>query len=1255
MPGYPFSRTLRCFLAVLLCLVSSSAWALPECPGRPDCPDDLEPFVPALEAVYVSRSVPASMVVGQPYNVSVTMRNTGTATWTNAENYRLGSLSPNDNTRWGMGRVNLPHDVPQGGSVTFNFQVVAPLQAGQQGFQWGMVRDGVAWFGLFMPLMQVQVKASSITGAIDSVTATSINGWACSTGVEAPVDVHVYAGGAAGSGTFAASARADRAGDAGIASACGTQGNAHRFQVPITTAMVTAHANKTVYVHGISPVGAANSVIAQSGVYRLPVNQVPTVTLTSPANGSVVSEGKTISLKATATDGDDGVASVTFNGDGAAVATTSPPTHSYAWPAAPGNHTVQAIVRDTRGATASSAVHSVHVSRVIGAITEVRDGRILGWTCNTQVAAAIKVRLYAGGPAGTGTSIGDFTANVASASGVVAACGQGTAHDFVATPTAAMLQAHAGKVLHAAGLSALSGPNNTLTGSGAFTLRANQAPVVRITSPTAGAVMLNPASTLLSATASDPDGTVQQVQLLVNGVLKTTLASPPYQLQVADLGVGTHRLKAIATDARGATGSDEITIKVEQGRSSVRVTRQYVYDDKQQLCKVIEPETGTTVMDYDAAGNLAWSAAGLNLPSTARCDRDVALASGRQIVRTYDARNRLSELGIPQDDGRQQWKYAADGLPTSVTTWNDGGASTVTNTYAYNAHRDLTKETSAINGASTLTVSYTYDGNGHVATEARPGSVTLTYARNALGQPTSIADATGQVYAQNISWHPGGGLASLQYGNGMTHQTVLNARLLPAQLRDSSAVALDYQYDAGGNVMAILDQQQGTSKDVRMQYDGQGRLLQATSASFGGDGKFRYQYDVHDNLVSTHLGGVRANNYWYDARNQLTNVRDDAGATMMGLAWDAQGNLATRNGQSYRFDLGNRLREVVGVESYRYDAQGRRVTAVDGSGQRTRSFYGASGQLLYETRRGQTAANHIYLGNRLLATRKGTTVTWRHVDALGSPVATTNASGAVVERQQYEPYGAAQGGATDGVGYTGHVMDAVTGLTYMQQRYYDPQIGLLLSVDPVTAFSIPITQFHRYRYANNNPYKFVDPDGNKGKVAWLIELGANQMRKLARLTQEQAVQARRAEQNVLADRRQVASQIEAAAHGRDGQLKHAGHELKDGGKGLPHYQTDGVKGHSFWGKLSVGILAAAAGLDQVAEAADVFDPSVSLTSGSGELVNHERTWFGAYKQIDPNGPSFYEADRMRAEGFQGVFRVEGRIDSKHLGEELKGK
>jgi RHS repeat-associated protein len=63
------------------------------------------------------------------------------------------------------------------------------------------------------------------------------------------------------------------------------------------------------------------------------------------------------------------------------------------------------------------------------------------------------------------------------------------------------------------------------------------------------------------------------------------------------------------------------------------------------------------------------------------------------------------------------------------------------------------------------------------------------------------------------------------------------------------------------------------------------------------------------------------------------------------------------------------------------------------------------------------------------------------------------------------------------IGFTGHVNDADTGLTYMQQRYYDPLAGRLLSIDPVTTDADTGSSFNRYDYAHNNPYKFVDPDG----------------------------------------------------------------------------------------------------------------------------------------------------------------------------------
>lgn len=54
----------------------------------------------------------------------------------------------------------------------------------------------------------------------------------------------------------------------------------------------------------------------------------------------------------------------------------------------------------------------------------------------------------------------------------------------------------------------------------------------------------------------------------------------------------------------------------------------------------------------------------------------------------------------------------------------------------------------------------------------------------------------------------------------------------------------------------------------------------------------------------------------------------------------------------------------------------------------------------------------------------------------------------------------------------------------MQARYYDPVIGRFYSNDPVDAAAHLGTQngihgFNRYAYANNNPYKFIGPDGRQ--------------------------------------------------------------------------------------------------------------------------------------------------------------------------------
>ncbi|HEX7801988.1 MAG TPA: RHS repeat-associated core domain-containing protein [Pseudoxanthomonas sp.] len=572
--------------------------------------------------------------------------------------------------------------------------------------------------------------------------------------------------------------------------------------------------------------------------------------------------------------------------------------------------------------------------------------------------------------------------------------------------------------------------------------------------------------------------------------LQTTTTYKAYDTPSFDLPVTIQepegRNTAIARDVFGKPAS------ITRSGGGVSVTRSYVYDGAQQLCKTIEPETGATIIGFDAAGNLTWSAAGLDYPNTATCEQAAAYVSGRTVLRTYDARNRLSTLAFPDGRGNQSWSYTPDGLPAQITTGNEtGGGGQVINAYSYNKRRMLTGESVQQPGWYTWGIGYGYDGNGNLASQTYPTGLAINYAPNALGQPTQAGS-----YATAVQYYPNGAIKQFTYGNGLVHTMQQNARQLPSQSIDTgNALNHQYTYDPNANVSAIYDNVIGTptAQHRYMAYDGLDRLTGAGSAMFGGSDHWHFfTYDALDNLKSWKQAGLKDYaEYLYDAKNQLVNIKNTAGATVVGLGYDVQGNLANKNGQLYDFTYGNRLRAVPNKEAYLYDGHGRRVQTTKIDGSKTLWQYGQSGQMLFSWNGPTSEKTHenIYLGGSLVATvdhdwpsNAVIATKYQHTDALGSPVAVTDAAGAVIDRTNYEPYGAAiNEPAYDGIGYTGHVQDGATGLTYMQQRYYDPMCGCFLSVDPVAADPNTGAHFNRYSYANNNPYKFTDPDGRKAR------------------------------------------------------------------------------------------------------------------------------------------------------------------------------
>jgi RHS repeat-associated protein len=105
-------------------------------------------------------------------------------------------------------------------------------------------------------------------------------------------------------------------------------------------------------------------------------------------------------------------------------------------------------------------------------------------------------------------------------------------------------------------------------------------------------------------------------------------------------------------------------------------------------------------------------------------------------------------------------------------------------------------------------------------------------------------------------------------------------------------------------------------------------------------------------------------------------------------------------------------------------------------------------------------------------------ITYIYTDLQGTPLAAVDGGSGVLTPTDYRPYGqSALGPDQDGVGYTGHVRDIDVGLVYMQARYYDPDSGRFLSIDPSGPITGGLFQFNRYTYAEGNPIGNTDPDG----------------------------------------------------------------------------------------------------------------------------------------------------------------------------------
>ena len=183
-----------------------------------------------------------------------------------------------------------------------------------------------------------------------------------------------------------------------------------------------------------------------------------------------------------------------------------------------------------------------------------------------------------------------------------------------------------------------------------------------------------------------------------------------------------------------------------------------------------------------------------------------------------------------------------------------------------------------------------------------------------------------------------------------------------------------YGYDNDGNVTAVTDNVVPNNSQ-RFTYDGLNRFVRATSPAYS---TINFIYDSIGNITAN----TRVGSYSYgSARPHAVTM---AGTSTYG--YDANGNMTSRqtagSNQALVYDYDNRVSSLtVGAvtTSYVYDFQGARAQKSTNAPASTTIYIGN----IYEVTDG-SATEHIFAGNRRIATKTGSTINYYHPTILAS-------------------------------------------------------------------------------------------------------------------------------------------------------------------------------------------------------------------------------------------------------------------------------
>jgi len=375
------------------------------------------------------------------------------------------------------------------------------------------------------------------------------------------------------------------------------------------------------------------------------------------------------------------------------------------------------------------------------------------------------------------------------------------------------------------------------------------------------------------------------------------------------------------------------------------VVKTFIYNDSQQLWKIIQPEIGEISFTYYSDGKIK-----------TKTLQDLSMTTYQ-----YDDLGRENFVRYPGGYIKSTGYYLNNTIRYIYSTMDNNPIAKV---YLYDKLKNIIKESIHHLGSNNIVydISYNYNSLDELASIVYPSGKSIDFSPDPIGRPTKIGK-----YITNIDYHPTGHYRSITYANQQKKVVDFNEKLLPWSVTHSEfnvpILDLEYHYTDRGNVKNIFDRTD-FDNNISLSYDGANRLITAISSLWGsGD----FTYDDNDNILTKFIGDSDLQ-YYYLPGNILGYI---FGSKTLRFDYDARGNMIYDSKKSYSYDYVNNLTSVTDLATgskinYVYDGSKRLTRSMKG-GIRTDHFYsedyGLLNQYNYET---GIMTDYVYLNGELV-------------------------------------------------------------------------------------------------------------------------------------------------------------------------------------------------------------------------------------------------------------------------------------------------